>query len=467
VIIETHQITAELMLRKLFFLAGSLSVFSSGLSAQIPSHPFPDGAKVCFVGNSITMAGEYLHYIRGYYATRFPDQKVELINCGISGDVTGGILARMQPDIMVHQPDYAVIMIGMNDVNRPLYAARFNGIDSIRQKKQQALNTYKENLSQIVKYFVDNKVKVILQKPSIYDQTAKLPQENMQGVNDALKTCAGYMQELADKYHLPTVDYWTIMTDINKKMQAKDSSFTIVGRDRVHPGSPGHFTMAYQFLHTTLGAIPVNGISLNYSSKKLINMQGTKVTELEFAKNKISFISHPASLPFIMFSGAAPALDLVPFTKEFNTDLLKVTGLPKGNYRLVLNDSITGEFSAEQFAEGINIALLNTPQIRQAKEVMEYCLKMKAVESDLRQLRHMEYRTLFKLPNGTIRDSGIAILQRKLADTATKKNERAPAERYLKNKPKEEALYAEWKKMQERLYEINKPGVVRVRIEKM
>ncbi len=117
---------------------------------------------------------------------------------GISGDVTGGILARMQPDIMVHKPDYAVIMIGMNDVNRPLYAARFNGIDSIQQKKEIALKTYKDNLSQIVQYFVDNKVKVILQKPSIYDQTAKLPQENMNGVNDALKTCAGFMQELAD-----------------------------------------------------------------------------------------------------------------------------------------------------------------------------------------------------------------------------------------------------------------------------
>ncbi len=185
--------------------------------------------------------------------------------------------------------------------------------------------------------------------------------------------------------------------------------------------------MAYQFLHTTLGALPAKGISLDYSSRKLINAQGAKVTELEFAKNRIRVQQLSCFLPFIMFSAAVPALDLVPFTKEFNTDLLKVAGLPKGNYRLSLNDSIAGEFSDAQFAEGINIALLNTPQSRQAKEVMEYCLKMKAVESDLRQLRHMEYRTLYKLPNGAIRDSGITILQRKLADSATKQNERAPA----------------------------------------
>ena len=454
------------MLRKSFYPAFCLALLPAGLSAQ-NNLVFPDGAKVCFVGNSITQAGEYVHYIRGFYATRYPDQKVEFINCGISGDVTGGILARMQPDIMVHKPDYAVIMIGMNDVNRPLYAARFNGIDSIRQKKETALATYRENLSQIVKYLVDNKVKVILQKPSIYDQTAKIPQENLNGVNDALKTCAGYMQELANKYRLRTVDYWSIMTDINKKMQATDSSFTIVGKDRVHPASPGHFTMAYQFLHSTIGALPANSISLHYGSKKVVTTRGEKLTDLEFSKDLIRFTSHPGSLPYAMFPAALPALDLVPFTKEFNTELLKVAGLPKGNYRLTISDSIAGEFSAGQLDKGINLSLLNTPQTRQAKEVLDYCLKMKALESDLRQLRHMEYRTLFKLPNGNIKDSGIAILQRKLADSATKKNERGPAERYLKNKPKEEELYKEWSRMQERLYEINKPGAVRVKIEKI
>lgn len=292
------------MMRKFFFLAGSLSVLSASVSAQSPSFVFPDGAKVCFVGNSITMAGEYLHYIRGFYATRFPEKNVRFINCGISGDVTSGILARMQPDIMAHTPDYAVIMIGMNDVNRALYAARFNGIDSIQQKKLTALATYKENLSKIVQYLVENKVKVILQKPSIYDQTAKLPQENMNGVNDALKTCAGYMQELADKYKLPTVDYWSIMTDINKKMQAKDSSFTIIGKDRVHPASPGHFTMAYQFLHTTLGVAPGNAITLNYGTKKVVITKGTVLKDIKFSKTASVL---PASLhPFLIQCSPPP-----------------------------------------------------------------------------------------------------------------------------------------------------------------
>lgn len=141
--------------------------------------------------------------------------------------------------------------------------------------------------------------------------------------------------------------------------------------------------------------------------------------------------------------------------------------MPAGNYRITMNDSIAGEFTAAQLQEGINLALLNTPESRHAKKVLDYCLKMKALEGDLRQLRHMEYRTLFKLPNGDIKDSGITILQRKMADTATKQNERGPAQRYLKNKPKEEALYKEWDAMQQHLYEINKPEAIRVTIEKI
>ncbi|MBO9632896.1 MAG: SGNH/GDSL hydrolase family protein [Chitinophagaceae bacterium] len=452
------------MLRNLLYLTLCLTALPGLLPAQ-QKIVFPDGSRVCFVGNSITMAGEYVHYIRGFYATRFPDKKVEFINCGISGDVTGGILARMQPDIMVHKPQYAVIMIGMNDVQRPLYPAKYNGIDSIDQQKKAALALYKKNITEIVEYFVKNKVIVVLQKPSIYDQTAKIPQENLYGVNDALKTCAGYMQELANKYKLITVDYWTLMTDINKKFQAKDSSFTIVGKDRVHPASPGHFSMAYQFLHTTLGNTPVNTIQLNYKTKKV--EKGIQVSDINFGKNGIQFTSRPRSLPFAVFPAPASALDFVPFTRELNTELLKVTGLPSGNYRISFNDSIAGEFSAAQLTEGINLATLNTPEMQQSKQVLDYCLKMKALEGDLRQLRHMEYRTLYKLPNGNIRDSGIAILQRKLADPATKQNERPPAERYLKNKPNEEEMYKEWDTMQEHLYEINKPAAMRVMIEKI
>jgi len=65
---------------------------------------FEKGSRVCFVGNSITHNGGFHHNILLYHVTRFPKQPVSFYNCGISGDVTGGVLKRMEDDILVHRP---------------------------------------------------------------------------------------------------------------------------------------------------------------------------------------------------------------------------------------------------------------------------------------------------------------------------------------------------------------------------
>ena len=87
----------------------------------VVAQPFPSGSRVCFVGNSITNNGEFHHNILLYHLTRYPKENVSFFNCGISGDVTSGILSRMDDDILVHQPTHIVLMIGMNDVKRSLY----------------------------------------------------------------------------------------------------------------------------------------------------------------------------------------------------------------------------------------------------------------------------------------------------------------------------------------------------------
>lgn len=94
--------------------------FANEALAQFPL--FKDGDRVCFIGNSITMNGRYHNYIELFYATRFPERKIEFFNCGISGDVAGGMLARMNSDILRHKPNRAVLMVGMNDIGRSQYS---------------------------------------------------------------------------------------------------------------------------------------------------------------------------------------------------------------------------------------------------------------------------------------------------------------------------------------------------------
>lgn len=103
------------------YIIALLLFYSTVCFAQTKSAlVFEKGFRICFVGNSITNNGEFHHNILLYYITRFPTQPVRYYNCGISGDFAGGVLNRMEDDILVHQPAHVVIMLGMNDVNRLL-----------------------------------------------------------------------------------------------------------------------------------------------------------------------------------------------------------------------------------------------------------------------------------------------------------------------------------------------------------
>jgi endoglucanase len=105
------------------------------------SQIFPSGSRVCFVGNSITNNGEFHHNILLFHLTRYPKENVSFFNCGISGDVTAGILNRMEDDILIHQPTHIVLMIGMNDVRRSLYSENIStNSDTLEQREKAILN---------------------------------------------------------------------------------------------------------------------------------------------------------------------------------------------------------------------------------------------------------------------------------------------------------------------------------------
>ena len=375
------------------FLLTFLFVF---LCQESNSQQFENGDRVCFVGNSITHFGEFHHNIMQYYVTRYPEKNVTFFNCGISGDVTGGVLKRMESDVLVHKPSIAVIMIGMNDVKRPYYRPYPVLNADTLQKREEAINLYRKNLDSIVKLLLSKKIKVILQKPSIYDETAKLPLETKLGCNGALKTCADYMQQLADKYKLKTVDYWTIMTNLNSKIQQKDPSATVVSNDRVHPGPEGNLIMAYQFLKTTQSSEFVSKIVINQKKNSASQHINCQVSDLKYDKNGVTFSCKENALPFTFNENQKPALVLVDFEKELNKEILQVNDLPAGDYLLKIDTTVVGNFSNEVLKSGVNLALIsNTPQYRQSLLVKESLNKIWENESKLRHIAHFEFYFLW------------------------------------------------------------------------
>lgn len=371
-------------------------VFFTTLSWCQNTPIFKTGDRVCFIGNSITHAGEFHHNILLYHTLHFPTRVVSFYNCGISGDVTGGVLTRMESDILIHKPTHAVIMIGMNDVMRQLYGPKPTESADTLQKREKALAIYRTNLDSIVRILMSKKVKVILQKPSIYDQTAQIEKLNNLGVNDALKSCADFMEQLAKKYQLQTVDYWSIMSGINTSLQQENPKATIIGPDRVHPASPGNFVMFYQFLKSTSlsASNPVSLISVD-CKLKLKESVNCSVNNLKIKENSINFVAKEKSLPFPVAQNQFPALDWIPFSTEYNSETVRIKNLSSGTYIFKIDTVTIGLFSNIQLQEGVNIALINkTPQYKQAAKVRETYARLWETESKLRSIKHIEYQHL-------------------------------------------------------------------------
>jgi hypothetical protein len=201
-------------------------------------------------------------------------------------------------------------------------------------------------MEKIINSFLSKNIKVILQKPSIYDQTAILPKANNLGVNDALKICADFVGELGKKYKLPTVDYFTIMDHLNQKMQKKNPAATLIGSDRVHPGSVGHLVMGYQFLKTENAPRYVSKIVITKNiAKSAEKSKNCEITSVFIENNKAAFNVKENSLPFPIVKGQVEALALIPFVDELNVELLQVKGLVDGNYKLRIDGELIGLFS--------------------------------------------------------------------------------------------------------------------------
>ncbi|MGH2563258.1 MAG: SGNH/GDSL hydrolase family protein, partial [Ginsengibacter sp.] len=313
---------------------------------------FKDGDRVCFIGNSITMDGKFHNYIELFYITRFPGRQIKFYNCGISGDVASGILRRMDSDILVHQPTWSVVMVGMNDVNRSLYTKERQEESGIKEKQQSALNRYFKNVDSIVRLLTKAGSKVILQTPSIYDQTADLPSNNAVGVNNALKQCAEYIKELAAKYKLRVVDYWSIMNTVNAEVQKLNKKATIIGRDRVHPGVEGHFLMAGEFLKTQHVPEYVSDISIDVKKHKISKTLQSTISDIAYNPLSVSFTCAETSLPYPLLARDFNPDSLFSFTNEFNKEILQIKSLKKGNYTLAIDSALVGTYSNKDFNTG-------------------------------------------------------------------------------------------------------------------
>lgn len=456
------------MLKKyILILAFSVIVFSlNGQNLPV----FKSGDRVCFVGNSITQAGDFHHNISLFYATRFPEREITIFNAGISGDVTQGVINRLDQDVFIHDPHYVIIMIGMNDISRNLYAKDLKNPEN-DFRKQQALQTYKSNLDSIIRIILSKNIKIVLQKPSIYDQTAVLERFNNYGANDALKICADYMGELAQKYKIPFVDYWTIMSDINKQIQRTDSSATVIGPDRVHPSAPGHFVMSYQFLKSSLSSSLVSKLVIARNKKQTVKASiNCDIGKFSRERKVIAINYRENSLPYPIREDQLKALNWVSFTRDLNQQLLIVKNLKPGNYELKIDEQSIATFSHHDFKNGLNLAVYNTPQMKHAHQVRAIFSEIWKQEANQRTIKHVEFMHLrnfgFKADLDKTKTYLDALYHDKYAGESYGAYLKTQFDKYITLKPSETVFSQQIINLRKQVYQLNKPVIHHIQIIK-
>ncbi len=390
-------------------------------------------------------------FLQSWYATRFPGKEVEFYNCGVAGDVAGGMLRRMESDILVHDPHVAFLMTGMNDIGLSLYADSVKVDSTILARRQGALDNYYVLTDSLVALLLDRDVAVVLMTPTPYDETAEMKKPANHGGNEALAKCAQHIRNLAEVYSLLLVDLHASMTGINVQGQQRDSSFTIVGADRVHPGEEGHFIMAAEIIKAIF---PLG------SSRLVVNVEDCLLSKLKKAKGlSVKYLGN--SLPFPMEKNLRAGLLWVPFMEDRNKEEFCVNGLPMGSYVLQIDGITVDTFSSVDLVKGINLSLCEqTPQYSQALEVMELCRDYHAIEAKLRNIAFVEYRMLDRYEGPASLEGKRDYLERENESQKGKSwyawNKKT-CERYLEVVPHREELWKDLNKFRKKIYTKNIP----------
>lgn len=174
---------------------------------------------VCF-GDSIT--GTYYHTggrrawteALGQTLTElYPRAQLKMINAGISGNTSGDGLARMDTDVLTHNPDLVVAMFGMNDAAR-------SEPDDLRHNLQQIVNRAQDQGSEVV----------LMTPNAIADDD---PSRTTQRLAEYIEV----VREIARTNNLTLADTYRVYEDIR---QNDHPEWTRLMSDAVHPNMRGH-----------------------------------------------------------------------------------------------------------------------------------------------------------------------------------------------------------------------------------
>ena len=203
--------------------------------------PFPDGARVCFVGDSLVARNQYLPVIIDTYKKTFPDRKVRFFNCGVSGGTAKFAHDSFEDDVMLCKPTHIMVAFGVNDSGRtrlekPRSEARY-------QYLLERYQIYRESVAALCQKAIDAGCELILCTPAPFDEYTETPIPTYRGGSVLICEYANYVRALAKEKNYTLVDFHECLSTA---LQIDESP--LFEADHVHPTFHGFYLMAKYFL---------------------------------------------------------------------------------------------------------------------------------------------------------------------------------------------------------------------------
>mgnify|MGYP002624714479 FL=1 len=212
---------------------------------------------VCF-GDSVT--GVYYHtggrraytdLVKIALEKTKPRATIEAVNAGTSGNTTRDALARIETDVLAHQPALVTVMFGLNDMTRV------------------PLEEFRENLTKIIHLCRDAGAEVLLCTPnSVYDTKGR-PQVVLEKYVEAVHQVGRAEQvEVADCYAA------------FQSLRSRDEfAWALLMSDEIHPNLDGHKLIAEEIVQAVIGRrvlikdLPVSTPPMPWTKGKLQQRQ--------------------------------------------------------------------------------------------------------------------------------------------------------------------------------------------------
>lgn len=146
------------------------------------------------MGASITQyasrPGGYVWRIQHALHALYPNDPIEVIDVGVSGNTSGDMVARFKRDVVDRHPDLVTIKEGFNDVTRRLHGGT-NGATA---------DEYGKNMETMVQRAQAAGIRTLIMTPTIYED------EPDSAGNEQLKDYVQVIRDLAAREHLPLAD---------------------------------------------------------------------------------------------------------------------------------------------------------------------------------------------------------------------------------------------------------------------